>query len=243
MSVGVDEVIRNRKRPAPSTGKHKAQEIQRIFGTTFEKELSIPDFIDEYNHNMNGVDRADQLRGAYSTQRRSAKTWKPLWHFLLGTALGNSYLLASRPPPGEKPLYSDHQKFLEDLARSLFEHSERQTPDPKTTITLNRKQQVPPPLSEVVPSTASGSPHTHGKLADTARQCKACAAGGRTVKKKEARKPLSELSGNTLRGTAKDNLGRKDSYPRSRYGCIECSIHLCQGERCWQEHILVTSSS
>ena len=186
---------------------------------------------------MNGVDRADQLRGAYNTQRRSGKTWKPLWHFLLGTALGNSYILASRPPPGETPLYSNHQKFLEDLARSLFEHSQRQTADPKTTITLNRKQQVPPSLSEVIPNTASSSSHTRGKLADAARQCKACAAGGRIVEKKEARKPLSELSSNTLRGTAKDKLGRKDSYPRSKYGCIECNIHLCQGGRCWEEHI------
>ena len=29
--------------------------------------LAIPDLIDDYNHNMNGVDLADQLRASYHT--------------------------------------------------------------------------------------------------------------------------------------------------------------------------------
>ena len=45
------------------------------------KELDIPEFIDQYNRDMNGVDNADQLRCYYSTQRVYFKSWEPLWHF------------------------------------------------------------------------------------------------------------------------------------------------------------------
>ena len=38
------------------------------------KELPIPEFIDQYNHYMNGVDNADQLRCYYSTQRVHLKS-------------------------------------------------------------------------------------------------------------------------------------------------------------------------
>ena len=47
-----------------------------------------------YNHHMNGVDRADQLRSYYTTQTKHNKTWKALWHFLLDTTTTNAYKLA-----------------------------------------------------------------------------------------------------------------------------------------------------
>ena len=52
-----------------------------IFGDEVTKWIEIPGFTNAYNHFMNGVDVADQLRSYYNTQKAHRKTWKPLWHF------------------------------------------------------------------------------------------------------------------------------------------------------------------
>ena len=70
----------------------------KMFGSDARKELDIPDFIDEYNLWMCGVDVADQLRSYYNTERIHRKTWKPLFSFLLDTIVGNSYQLSSYKP-------------------------------------------------------------------------------------------------------------------------------------------------
>ena len=48
-----------------------------IFGDSPIKEFEIPVFIDIYNHYMNEVDNADQLRNYYSIQQMHFKNWKP----------------------------------------------------------------------------------------------------------------------------------------------------------------------
>ena len=46
-----------------------AKTSRLILGDEAIKELSIPEFIDLYNHFMNGVDTADQSRNYYTIQR------------------------------------------------------------------------------------------------------------------------------------------------------------------------------
>ena len=67
-----DTVTRLRRRPAKTVTN--ARTSRAIFGEMTTKELDIPRFIDIYNHYMNGVDNADQLRCYYSTQRVHYKT-------------------------------------------------------------------------------------------------------------------------------------------------------------------------
>lgn len=68
---------------------------QGIFsGDEAAKELPIPVYMDQYSHGMNACDVADQFRQYYTTKRRHAQTWKPLWCFLLVTATTNAYLLS-----------------------------------------------------------------------------------------------------------------------------------------------------
>ena len=92
------------------------------------KELDIPEFIDLYNHFMNGVDVADQLRSYYTRQRTHFKSWKPLWHFLLDTTVTNAYKTAHctpERPNGEAWEHLSHKRFRTKLASQLFAHSER----------------------------------------------------------------------------------------------------------------------
>ena len=60
-----DKVKRLRRRPAKSATNTRTS--RAVFGDMTIKELDIPAFIDMYNHYMNGVDNADQLRLYYNT--------------------------------------------------------------------------------------------------------------------------------------------------------------------------------
>ena len=60
-----DTISRLRRRPAKTATN--ARTSRAIFGEESVKVLDIPAFIDMYNHYMNGVDNADQLRCYYST--------------------------------------------------------------------------------------------------------------------------------------------------------------------------------
>jgi hypothetical protein len=60
-----------------------------------EAYLDIPAQVDDYNHNMCMVDRADQLRannpGTFRVRRGG---WHALWLFMFNVVLCNSYLLS-----------------------------------------------------------------------------------------------------------------------------------------------------
>jgi hypothetical protein len=108
-------VIRERKRPKKTSAAAKV--TRPVFGNNPTKELPIPKFIDDYNHLMNGVDRADQLRSGNSQRRRIRRGgWHALWGFLFDVVLVNSFLLSG---------FKKQSDFWQDLINSLFQKSER----------------------------------------------------------------------------------------------------------------------
>jgi hypothetical protein len=60
-------IWRERKRPALTS--INAHIVRPVFGDAVKKWLEIPLAIDEYNHGMNGVNRANQLRRNYTVHR------------------------------------------------------------------------------------------------------------------------------------------------------------------------------
>ena len=67
VDTGVQTVPRPRRRPTrTATG---AIQTRKVFGNDVVKVLHIPKFINLYNHYIKGVDRANQLRYYYTTQR------------------------------------------------------------------------------------------------------------------------------------------------------------------------------
>ncbi|EON63739.1 hypothetical protein W97_02967 [Coniosporium apollinis CBS 100218] len=170
VSQGDRFIKRLRERP-PITATN-ARTTRAIFSDQVLKELEIPEFINLYNHFMNGVNKADQLRIYYNTQRVHLKSWKPLWHWLLDVAIVNSYKLsyyARHDPDLPCERYTKQRKFRQDLAIELFKRSERLT-------TSHYDSSVP--LVDLVYPAEDDEEHIKyekGKL----NHCKACEAAGR----------------------------------------------------------------
>lgn len=230
VSNGRDTVSRLRRRPA--TTATNARTSRAVFGDKATKELEIPEFIDMYNHFMNGVDVADQLRSYYNTQRTHFKTWKPLWHFLLDVTITNGYKIAHctpERPNGEGWRHYSHKQFRTKLASQLFGHSER----------LGVYRQPPKPLSAHV-YQATEREHGHITSMGSTKYCKACECAKRPVRKQAAiRRPLGKLSVNSTvnAGTNTHQKRRDNRCSRTKYGCKLCGIHLCRNWMCWKEHI------
>jgi hypothetical protein len=226
---GKETVITARRRPAATSSG--ARQIQKIFGNDVVKKLPILDFIDKYNHYMGGVDIADQLRSYFTTQRVHCKTWKPLFHFLIDTAVINSYRLSSYY--NITGYIYGHKKFRKDLRDQLFKHSQRHRKPPilhKSSSNLIFK-----PIKE----------HKLEMLGPKQLSCAECCQAGRKseIAHMGRRKPLADLSNNT---TMKSRDGgewkRRKRAPRTKYGCSVCRIPLCTAARCWDSHIARLSS-
>ena len=167
---------------------------RKVFGDEAVKTLPIPTFIFYYNLYMCGVDIADQLRSYFNTQRTHRKTWKPLFHFLLDTVLGNSYLLSSyRPTDHRATRHEGHKRFRRDLRDALFKRSIRKRQPPT--------QQEPSRRSTDDIVWYPTELHTLDKLWLKPKNCSACTEAQRTSQEHHEglRKPLSKLSQNTVR--------------------------------------------
>ncbi|KGM92626.1 uncharacterized protein PADG_11076 [Paracoccidioides brasiliensis Pb18] len=67
--------------------------VRPVFENQPRKNLQIPKIIDDYNHNMNGGDLANQYRASYSSRRVSYRTWLPIFYWILDAAVVNAWRL------------------------------------------------------------------------------------------------------------------------------------------------------
>jgi hypothetical protein len=220
-----------RKRP-PLTASG-ARQTRKVFGDADTKELPIPTFIFWYNHYMCGVDIADQLRSYFTTQRTHRRTWKPLFHFLLDTVLGNCFLLSSYNLTDRRPSRKDgHKQFRKDLRDTLFKHSIRKRRAPT--------HEHPPRRSTDDIIWVPTAQHELIKLFDKEVHCSACIEAGRRTQEQcmGRRKALSELSPNTTRKPRDSKeWKRRERAPRTHFGCSVCKIPFCRKDDCWRPHI------
>ena len=228
VSNGRATITRKRKRFSKTFTNAKTFRV--VFGSFAVKELALFEFIDIYNHFMNGVDVADQLRSYYISQRVHLKIWKPLWHFLLDTTVCNCFKIATTT---SQKLYTElrsnikHKLFNMKLINELYKNSER-----LHTFEWFRRDVKSNKLSLLVHNVSA---HEHEKLVrlgNDSKPCEACNNANRVVEKDFKRKPLNELSNNSMTGGK-----RRKRVSRSIHGCGLWRIHLCSTERCWNEHI------
>jgi hypothetical protein len=110
-------VWRERKRPALTSTN--AYIVWPVFGDAVNKWLEIPLVIDEYNHGMNSVDQANQLRRNYTVHRPQIyRTWHPQWYWLIDTsAINGSLMTVGRD---EDIGHRGHHKYQETLIMELL---------------------------------------------------------------------------------------------------------------------------
>ncbi|KAG9072049.1 hypothetical protein KI688_006271 [Linnemannia hyalina] len=77
----------------PSRESANAKSVRDAYKGHSRALLPIPKIVDDYNHHMNGLDIADQLRSYYSTQLRTYRAWAPIFFWLLDTTIINAYLI------------------------------------------------------------------------------------------------------------------------------------------------------
>jgi hypothetical protein len=165
-----DTVERPRRRPVSAKPL-----VQATWEGQSTKKLPIPKLIDLYNHHMNGVDRADQVRSYYSFKRRQFRTWKPLFNYLFQTAISNAARLWIHQTKNTNKR-SAHLLFRTRLANSLMKHASTRTLCiPKEPIGVRTQ------LEKHVQSTAHGCQGTLIYLNKISKECKACQAASRTA--------------------------------------------------------------
>jgi hypothetical protein len=117
-----DWTSRLRKRPAKILTSAKI--AQEPFDDQATKELPIPRLIDEYNFNMGGVDRANQLRASYKTHQKALRSWWPIFFWILNVAIINAYCIAklAYQRQGLKPI--THLEFRKTLYKEFFQQGQ-----------------------------------------------------------------------------------------------------------------------
>jgi hypothetical protein len=152
---GTEWVVRNRKRPkGTSTSAAITKQAFYMFSPPlgckepYEHTCLLPILgaIDDYNYYIGGVDIADQLRTGFSTQQRGVKPWRPLFYWLLDTAIINAFRISEHQRKvklgsTKDRVCSAHQAFREALVSGLLKDPLLNAPKRacirKNTVLLN----------------------------------------------------------------------------------------------------------
>lgn len=114
----VDFALVTRRRPKPTNS-------QRAFwGADAEKQYRAPRALEDYNHNMNGVDRNDQLVANKRVDVCSRKWWHSLVWYSINVAAANAYILYRAMHVREgREVKLTHFEFHYKLAKSMMEQA------------------------------------------------------------------------------------------------------------------------
>jgi Transposase IS4 len=110
--TGTESILRQRKKPRQT--KTNKNHLQLVWGSEWVKDITIPGIIDDYNHWMGGVDKADQLIAYYRPNMRCVRTWMPIFLHCLDIIRVNSYIICKSKCPK-----LNHKAFLEQWIIAL----------------------------------------------------------------------------------------------------------------------------
>ena len=203
-----DHVIRSRKRPKKTSTN--AAIVRPVFGDLIIKDLPIPTLIDVYNHHMNGIDLANQIRRSFTCQRpHQLKWWRPIAFWLFDICANNSFLIWQRNTNKlELKNRYGHQEFQDSLIRSLLG------------------------VESKLPMYDSLSNH----VVQSIKQRRYCAWGSRHPTECHAgRDPHRKVLGTVVNGVQPRVRGRQVQTI-----CVACGVALCADRSCfhkWHAHL------
>lgn len=90
-----ETVKKDRWRPPKASSKAAVDDWERqgepASNRLGHRRVDLPTFADSYNHNMNAVDVANQLRDTYSTRRRHRRGWKVRCYTTIAATIARRY--------------------------------------------------------------------------------------------------------------------------------------------------------
>ena len=142
-----------------SSGSAQPVVVTTRRGTAVNK----PAVVNSYNHNMNGVDVADQLTVFYSFVRKTRKWWRKLFFYLMEVSVVNSYLLYRQTSAQPRNHLGYRRAIVEQVAKlSIQQGPPRPGPGAPRRAT-----------SHDLPQRLDRKPHFIGK-SPTSRDCVVC---------------------------------------------------------------------
>lgn len=113
---GDESITRTRRRPRKNATNRN--HIDQVWGASPTRSIDIPTFIDDYNHWMLGVDKADQLIAYYRPNVRCRRNWMPLLFHGLDVVRINSYIAITAFGWGGKQ--KSHKHFVSEFVKALM---------------------------------------------------------------------------------------------------------------------------
>jgi Transposase IS4 len=102
---GNENIVRNRKKPRQTAVNRR--HLLPVWGSQAVVPICIPGVIDDYNHWMGGVDKADQLIASYEINLRCRRTWMPIFFRCFDIIRVNSYVIAKK-----RKMFTDQKDFI-----------------------------------------------------------------------------------------------------------------------------------
>eukprot|EP00977_Amphora_coffeiformis_P007696 scaffold1690_cov182-Amphora_coffeaeformis.AAC.53 len=211
-----DERIKRTRRKPRENSTNKGH-LQQVWGDGYIREIEIPGMIDDYNHWMLGVDKADQLIAYYRPNLRCRRNWMPLLFHGLDVARVNSYIITTSSGwlQARNRKTSLHKDFVCEYIKALLARA--------TTFETRRTRRLqtietPSPLQRTRRRTSTKNPRLpdHRKYGDMAdhirvdapkqRNCRMCSY--LHFRARKARQPLPVIR-------------------RPKKMCLACKDHLC----------------
>lgn len=212
---GDESVERDRKRPRKTNTNRN--HLDQVWGQSPVVKVHIPRIIDDYNHWMLGVDKADQLIAYYRPNLRCRRVWMPLLFHAMDIARINSYVAATqlgwKPSKGGALKYGAHKEFVGEFIRALLARATTY----ETRRSRRNEVEIPsPPTKRIRLSTKNPKLPDHRLYGDYAEHIKTEAPSqGRCImcayyyfKAKKERQPLPHIA-------------------RPKKWCLACRDHLC----------------
>lgn len=220
--TGDETVVRHRRKPRQT--RTNRNHLELVWGNNPIATIDIPGIVDDYNHWMGGVDKADQLISYYRPNLRCRRTWMPIFIHGLDIIRVNGFLAVK-----SKIKNLDHKDFVKEFIHALNKRS--LDFDSRVTRSVAVQTTTSPPgsgekskrrrMSHVNPTLPEtrlqGNQHEHQvQLCGKQRRCVYCSY-------------LISLA--KSQGTPPEAIGT----PRIvRRRCSYCKVHICKDH--WNDY-------
>lgn len=139
------------------------------------KSVKCPSAIQDYNQNMNCVDKLDQLKGSYEIDRKSHKWWHRIFWYLIDLSVVNAYIVHQDLGLPQIKLKDFRRSISQSLVTDAFVTGRRKSlhkkrklsQSPSTSVQLKKHKPFVPKLVRIENSA-------HQPMRSTRRRCAHC---------------------------------------------------------------------